>query len=64
MKLPKNFATTVDNTDLLTDAAVALHNLFDNGMSIDEVEEFVDAVFETNMQDLFKRYKIRRRFDD
>jgi hypothetical protein len=60
---PKHFAKPVDNTNQLTDCALALHDLFDRGMSIDEVHEFVDAVFDTNMQDLFERYNVRR-FDD
>jgi hypothetical protein len=63
LKLPKNFVVTVDTTDKLTECALTLHDLFDRGMSIDEVHEFVDAVFDTNMQDLFEKYKIRR-FDD
>ena len=49
---PSDFEMPKELTDELTALAVALHELFDKGMALDEVKDFVDVVFETNMDEL------------
>ena len=48
---PQDFEVPKELTTELTACALAVHDLFDNGMSLDEMHDFVEAVFETNMNE-------------
>lgn len=49
---PQDFDEPKVLTEELTECATIVHKLFDNGMSLDEVHEFVDTIFNANMDEL------------
>jgi hypothetical protein len=61
---PQDFNAPKELTDELTTCAMAIHDLFDNGMSLQELHDFVDQIFAVSMNELAWFIKHNGRMND